>query len=61
MVNKDLYHKDYDGELILDKDGEPILITFCICSAWSENECVCKCPWDEEEYKKVFDRLNREE
>jgi len=61
MVNKDLYHKDYDGELILDEDGEPIPLTFCICAAHNEFDCCCDCPWGDEEYKKLLDMLESEE
>jgi hypothetical protein len=39
------YHVDYDGELILDEDGEPILKTICLCAAHSSNECCCGA-WD---------------
>ncbi len=36
------YHKDIDGNLILDPEtGEPIPSDECICAAWDAYECVC--------------------
>lgn len=35
------YHKDFDGNFILDENDEMIPMYICICAAWSENECVC--------------------
>lgn len=39
------YHVDFDGNIILDEDGEPIPTTICICHAFEPNECVCGA-WD---------------
>ena len=40
------YHTDFDGNLILDGDGNPIDSKVCICAAWNPFECVCGA-WDD--------------
>lgn len=35
------YHLDYEGNYLLDEDGEKIPAHICICAAWDESECVC--------------------
>lgn len=35
------YHKDCDGNLILDEENKPIPLEVCICAAWNANECCC--------------------
>lgn len=35
------YHKDSDGNILLDENGEPIPTTICICAAWEPSECCC--------------------
>lgn len=39
------YHKDEDGNFILDESGNKIPSTICLCYAHSTNECVCGA-WD---------------
>lgn len=39
------FHKDSDGNLLLDENGEPISKNICICFAHSSSECVCGA-WD---------------
>jgi len=41
------YHLDYEGNYLLDEDGEKIPAHICICAAWDESECVCGA-WDRE-------------
>ena len=37
------YHRDSDGELLLDEDGDPIPLSVCICHAYEPSECGCEC------------------
>jgi len=43
------YHKNYDGELILDEEGEPIPTDICLCHAYEPSECCCGA-WDDIPY-----------
>lgn len=53
------YHKDEDGNYLLDSDNEPIPKTICICFAHSPSECVCGA-WDgvDESIKNYLDTLD---
>lgn len=42
------FHRDADGELILDEDSNPIPSGICLCSAHSPSECICGA-WDDVE------------
>ena len=47
------YHKNDDGELILDEDGDPIPDHICLCHAYEASECICGAwdsdpPWEED-------------
>jgi hypothetical protein len=44
-MEDEIYHKDLDGNLILDGDEQPIPITVCLCFARSSSECMCGA-WD---------------
>ena len=37
------YHKDSDGDFLLDEDGDPIPLSVCICHAYEASECCCDC------------------
>lgn len=50
----DEYHRDYDGNIILDENGEPIPLSICICAAWEPNECVCGA-WDDVDINEWYD------
>lgn len=40
------YHCDYEGNLLLDSEGEPIPASICICAAHGPHECCCGA-WDD--------------
>ncbi len=46
MTNEVEYHVDFDGDLILDENDQPIPKTICLCFARSLYECVCGA-WDD--------------
>ena len=40
------YHKDEDGEFILDENGNKIPASICLCHALEPSECGCGA-WDD--------------
>jgi hypothetical protein len=40
------YHKNSDGEYVLDEEGDKIPITTCLCHAFEPSECCCGA-WDD--------------
>ena len=42
------YHKNSDGEFILDEDGDKIPTSLCLCNAHEPSECMCGA-WDDVE------------
>lgn len=44
MINYEFsedYRVDFEGDILLDEDGDPIPIHICICHAHSDDECIC--------------------
>lgn len=52
-MTDDNFHKNTDGEIVLDRDGEPIPSYICICAAREPFECCCGA-WDDEDVESWY-------